>query len=77
MQLDIDAGPTTGDCLAEDQKAWKTRRVMARTKSKANNATCMNVTTLYEGGLGDLPREFWKTYFKTTYSEVFGITKGG
>ena len=51
----------TGVCLAEDQKAWKARRVVARTKNKANNATCMNVTTLYEGGLGVLPQKILKT----------------
>ncbi len=47
----------TGVCLAEDIKAWKVRRVVARGKNKANNATCMNVTTLYEGGLAVLPQK--------------------
>ncbi len=46
--------------LAEDQKAWKARRVVERTQNKANNATCMNVATLYEGGLGVLPQKILK-----------------
>ena len=50
----------TGVCLAKDQKAWKARRVIARTKNKANNARCMNVTTLYEGCLGFLPQKILK-----------------
>ena len=38
-------GSNTGVCLAEDQKAWKARSVVARTKNKANNAACIDVTT--------------------------------
>ena len=49
-----------GVCLAKDQKAWKTRKVVERTKSKANNATSINVTTLCEGGLGALPQNILK-----------------
>ncbi len=52
----------SGVCLAEGQKAWKARRIVTRAKNKANNETCMNVTTLCEGGLKVLPRKFWKTY---------------
>ncbi len=29
------------------------------------------------GVWGSSPRKFWKTYSKTTYSEAFGLTKGG
>ena len=38
-------GSNTGVCLAEDQKARKAHSVVARTKNKANNAACIDVTT--------------------------------
>ncbi len=68
-----------GVCLTDDQKAWKVCRVFARTKNKANHATCKNVTTLYEEGLPPPWENCEKSTLnvKTTCSEAFGTTKGG
>ena len=49
---------STGVSLAEDKKAWKVRR--ARFQNMANNAICMNVTTLCKGCLGILPQKIMK-----------------
>ena len=43
-----------------------------RPKNKATNATCMNVTTLYEGSLG-----VEKLTLRPCILRLFGLTKGG
>ncbi len=72
------AAEITGVSLAEDKKAWKAGRVVARFQKKRliMQHAWMWLLCVREVW-GSSPRKFWKTYSKTIYSEAFGPKKGG